>query len=128
MAKSDAERQRAYRHRRQVGITKRIDVTLPLEEAGKLDWLKHHWKCSKTEVIRRILDKAWQEAECPVYTADGHLMSEHLGGYDPDNPPPEVLEKQALHDNRQVDLFPDDQPDNTVTEPEAQQSRKGKER
>ncbi len=66
MAKTNTERQAAYRRKRAIGKLKRIEVTLPLEDAIKLDFLRDHWKCNKTEVIRRVLNAAWQEAGEPT--------------------------------------------------------------
>ncbi len=66
MPKTNAERQATYRRKRKIGKLKRIEVTLPLEDAIKLDFLQDHWKCSKTEVIRRVLTAAWQEAGEPT--------------------------------------------------------------
>lgn len=66
MVLSNDERQRRYRAKRRRGETRRIDVTLPLEDAIKLDYLAAHWGCTKTAAIRRMLLDAWQHEGEPI--------------------------------------------------------------
>ncbi|MEN8132046.1 MAG: hypothetical protein ABFS45_18080 [Pseudomonadota bacterium] len=43
----------------QIGELKRIEITLPLEDALKLKNLAKHWKCTRTDAFKRILVDAW---------------------------------------------------------------------
>ena len=66
MVLSNEERQRRYRQKRRRGETRRIDVTLRLEDAIKLDYLAAHWGCTKTAAIRRMLLEAWEREGKPI--------------------------------------------------------------
>lgn len=66
MVLSNDERQRRYRAKRRRGETRRIDVTLPLEHAIKLDYLADHWQCTKTAAVKRMLLDAWQREGEPI--------------------------------------------------------------
>ncbi|MEN8131252.1 MAG: hypothetical protein ABFS45_13875 [Pseudomonadota bacterium] len=50
----------------QIGELKRIEVTLPLEDALKLTYLAKHWECTRTEAFRRVLVDAWDREDQPV--------------------------------------------------------------
>ncbi len=63
---SNIERQARYRRKIQIGERKRIEITLPLEDAQKLDFLAKHWECTRTEAFKRILIDAWTREDQPV--------------------------------------------------------------
>ncbi len=65
-ALSNAQRQARYRRKVQIGELKRIEVTLPLEDALKLGFLAKHWGCTRTEAFRRALLDAWNREDQPV--------------------------------------------------------------
>ncbi len=65
-ALSNAQRQARYRRKVQIGELKRIEVTLPLEDALKLGFLAKHWGCTRTEAFRRVLLDAWNREDQPV--------------------------------------------------------------
>ncbi|MCP5014618.1 MAG: hypothetical protein GY938_04965 [Ketobacter sp.] len=65
-ALSNAQRQARYRRKVQIGELKRIEVTLPLEDALKLGFLAKHWECTRTEAFRRVLLDAWNREDQPV--------------------------------------------------------------
>ncbi len=65
-AMTNVERQARYRRKVQIGELKRIEITLPLEDAMKLEYLTKHWECTKTSAFRRVLLEAWNRADQPV--------------------------------------------------------------
>ena len=71
MPLSNSERQRRWREKRKSGERKRIDVTLELDDAIKLKYLTHHWNCSRTEAVRRMILEAWKAEGEPIYGLDG---------------------------------------------------------
>jgi hypothetical protein len=77
MAMSNTERQARYRDKIKHGEIKRIEAKLPLEDARKLDHLIAHWKCSKTETIRRLILETWDREGNPVYDRTGKLLSDN---------------------------------------------------
>lgn len=63
---SNAQRQASYCRKVQIGELKRIEVTLPLEDAQKPGFLAKHWECTRTEAFRRVLLEAWEREDQPV--------------------------------------------------------------
>ncbi len=73
MAKSVSERVAKYRQRIKRGELKKIEATIPFDDAVLLGYLADEWQCTKAAALSRVLREAWSAAGNPItgYDKDG---------------------------------------------------------